>query len=328
MPYAHITPEQRVELGALLRAKVKKKHIAEQLGKHRTSVWRERKRNKSHALGSQTGYNAKAAQYVTKRRRIAANQRFRKIENNEELQRYIFRKLKVRWTPEEVAGTLRENFGFTVVCHQTIYRYIYDEQPDWIKYLRHKKNKYRRRHGTAERLKKLEESKKKRIDQRPAIVEARSRIGDWEGDTIVGKEKTKRILTYVDRKSGRLLAAKLDTGTAAEVRNKTKWLFERIPRHKRQTLTCDNGSEFAEYELMERDNEIDIYFAYPYHSWERGTNENTNGLLRQFFPKGTYFATITQKEIDRAVDLINARPRKRHHYLSPNDVFNECCALD
>jgi transposase, IS30 family len=328
MPYQHITAEQRSELGALLRAKVKNEDIADQLGKHRTSIWRERTRNKSSIPGSRTGYNAQAAQVTTKGRRIAANQRFRKIENNEELQQYILRKLKLRWTPEEISGTLAEDFGFTVVCHQTVYEYIYDEQPEWIKYLRHKKNKYRRRRGTPERLRKLEESKKKRIDTRPSVVEARSRIGDWEGDTIVGKEKTKRILTMVDRKSGKLLAAKLETGTAAEVREKTKHMFARILKDKKKTITYDNGSEFADHELIERDNKVDVYFAYPYHSWERGSNENTNGLIRQFFPKGTPFASITQRQLDRVVRLINTRPRKRHHYRTPDEVFNERCALD
>jgi len=328
MPYQHITASQRSELGALLRANLAQKDIALHLGKHRTSIWRERTRNKSALTGSRTGYNAQAAQYSTKQRRIAANQRFRKIENNEQLQKYILTKLKARWTPEEIAGTLKEDFGFTVLCHETIYQYIYQVEPEWQIYLRHKKNKYRRRRGTTERLRRLEESKKKRIDTRPSMVESRSRIGDWEGDTVVGKEKTKRILTYVERKSGLLLAAKLETATAVEVREKTRMLFKRVSKIKQHTITYDNGSEFAEHELMERDLGLDIYFAYPYHSWERGTNENTNGLLRQFFPKGTFFASVTQRQLDRVVRLINTRPRKRHRYATPLEVFNECCALD
>lgn len=325
MPYIHITPEQRTELGALLRAKVRQKDIARQLSKDRTSIWRERKRNQAD---TNTGYHAEEAKRKTKARRIAANQRFRKIEYSQELQAYIFRKLQLKWTPEEIAGTLKENFGFIILCHQTIYEYIYNHQPAWTRYLRHKKNKYRRRHGTAKRLQILEESKKPRIDARPAIVETRTRIGDWEGDTIVGKEKTKKILTYVDRRSGKLLAAKLETGTAAEVREKTRQLFCRVPKAKRHTLTYDNGSEFSAYEFIGKDNTLSVYFAHPYHSWERGTNENTNGLIRQFFPKGSPFATITQKELDRVVKLINTRPRKRHHYKTPDMVFNECCTLD
>ncbi len=325
MPYTHISGEQRSELGALLQAKLKQKDIAIQLSKHRTSIWRETRRNKAE---TKTGYHAEQARRETKQRRILANQRFRRLSNNEDLQNYIFRKLKLTWTPEEIAGTLKANFGFTVLCHQTIYEYIYNERPEWVRYLRHQKNKYRRRKGTAERLRKLEETKKKRIDTRPSIVETRTRIGDWEGDTILGKEKTKRILTYVDRKSGKLLAAKLETGTAKEVRKKTFQLFKKVSQIKKQTITFDNGSEFSDHELIERDNKLDVYFAYPYHSWERGTNENTNGLIRQFFPKGTPFVSITQKQLDRVVKLINTRPRKRHRYRTPEDVFKERCALD
>ncbi len=325
MPYTHINGEQRTELGALLQAKLAQKDIATQLGKHRTSIWRETRRNKAE---TKTGYHAEQARRETKQRRIVANQRFRKLSNNEDLQNYIFRKLKLTWTPEEITGTLQEHFGFTVLCTSTIYEYIYTERPEWTRYLRHQRCKYRRRRGTAERLRKLEETKKKRIDTRPSIVETRTRIGDWEGDTVVGKEKTKRILTYVDRKSGKLLAAKLETGTAAEVREKTGTLFRNVPQDKKQTITYDNGSEFSDHELIERDNKLSVYFAYPYHSWERGTNENTNGLLRQFFPKGSPFATITQKQLDRVVKLINTRPRKRHRYRTPDEVFNECCTLD
>lgn len=326
MSYTHITQEQRVELAALMRAKVSQKQIALQLGKDRTSLWRERKRNIDPE--TKRGYHAGKAQRATTARRTLANYRFRKIEHNPELEKYIQSKLKDAWTPEEIAGTLRENFGFTVLCHETIYQYIYATRPEWAVYLRHKKNKYRRRHGTKTRVKYREEGKKKRIDTRPHLIEERTRIGDFEGDTIVGKEKTKRILTLVDRKSGLLLASKLETGKAIEVREQTKRLLRGCTAKNLHTITLDNGTEFSEYELMERDNKVSIYFAYPYHSWERGTNENTNGLLRQFFPKGTPFATITQKEIDRVVNLINTRPRKRHQYRTPLEVWNECCTLD
>ena len=320
MPYHHITQDQRTELGALLQAHVSQKDIAKQLGKDRTSIWRERKRNQ---VDTKTGYHARLAHRQTVTRRINANQHFRKIEHMPDLQKHIHTKLKQTFSPEEIAGTLQENLGFTAVCHETIYQYIYHQKPEWKQYLRSQKGKYRRRCGTASRQKQREEGKKKRIDVRPKIVETRSRIGDWEGDTIVGKERTKRILTYVERKSGLLKAVKLETGTASEVREKTKQLFRNIPKDKLHTITYDNGTEFSDYELIERDTNATVYFAHPYHSWERGTNENTNGLLRQFFPKGSTFAGITSKQLNRAVYLINNRPRKRHHYKNPLEVFNE-----
>ena len=174
--------------------------------------------------------------------------------------------------------------------------------------------------GTRIREKQREKLKKRRIDTRPQIVEEKGRIGDWEGDTILGKDR-QYILTHVERKSGLILADKLDVVTAEETRKKTIMRFKRIPREKKKTITYDNGSTFSQHELTERNTGFTIYFAYPYHSWERGCNENANGLLRQFFPKKMAFATITQKEIQKAVRLLNHRPRKRLNYKTPYEVF-------
>jgi len=187
--------------------------------------------------------------------------------------------------------------------------------------LRCQKGKYRRRYGTRIRIEQQLEAKKKRITERPAEVETREIIGHWEGDTIVSADN-QHILTHVERKSGLLLGDKLKRGTAELTRIKTTERFKSIPKRKKLTMTYDNGSTFAEHELTEKKTGIVIYFAYPYHSWERGTNENCNGLLRQFFPKKSAFATITQEAIDEACGLINNRPRKRLGYLTPNEVFN------
>lgn len=189
--------------------------------------------------------------------------------------------------------------------------------------MRCQKDKYRRRYGTRIREKQREEMKKKRIGKRPEIVETKTRIGDWEGDTIVGKEKTIHILTHVDRKSGYGLADKLNRGTALLTKLKTIERFNRLPRNKKHTITYDNGTTFSEHELTEKKTGIDIYFANPYHSWERGCNENFIGLLRQFFPKKCSFAKITDEEIENAVRLINNRPRKRLNYKTPTEVFRQ-----
>jgi IS30 family transposase len=319
MSYTHITEDDRVELGALLRAKTKKQDIATLLGKHRSSIWRERKRNMF--LNSSTHYHARVARIQTTVRRLAANQRFRKIEQDHRLRRYIHRKLKRTWTPEQIAGALEDKHKRTIVCQQTIYTYIYETKPQWVQYLRRKKDSTRRKHGTIQRAKHRELGKKKWIEQRPSVVETRSRIGDWEGDTVWGKERNLKILTYVERRSGLLRASLLKLNTANEVRLKTKKIFSKFKRNNRQTVTYDNGLEFSDYEWIEKDTGLQTYFANPYHSWERGTNENTNGLLRQFFPKGSSFATVTQKQVDRAVWMINTRPRKRHHYKTPIEVF-------
>jgi len=326
MSKEHFTAEQRNELSALLRVGVRQKDIAEILNKDRTAIYREVKRN-SDADGS---YHARIAKEKTKQRRIVANQRFKRIEHDKTLEKYIIKKLtKKLWSPEQIAGRLKKkNNNQTVVCHETIYQFIYDLRPDLKKHLRCQKGKYRRKRGTKMREKRREETKKKRIDKRPEIVEKRARIGDWEGDTIVGKGRKQVILTHVERKSGYLLGDKLNQKLAVDVKRKTIENFRLIPKAKKHTITYDNGTEFSDHELIEQDTDITIYFAYPYHSWERGTNENTNGLLRQFFPKKTSFANVTQEDVDKAVRLINHRPRKRLGYLTPYEVFHECCTLN
>lgn len=325
MSYKHFSRDERLSLATLKRAGFSQKEIARQLNRHPSTISRELSRG---AMQNKTSYHTNVAEQRKKIKRIKANQRFRRIENNEQLIRYVADKLKLYWSPEQISGRLELEFGFSILCHETIYQYIYKQQPELKKYLRCRKGRYRRRAGTQGRLKGLEEGKKQRIDQRPMIVEQRMRLGDWEGDTILGKEKTIKILTHVERKSGLLLADKLDIATAEAVKLKTIKRFKSISKDKKHTITYDNGSEFAQHELTGRHAQLEIYFAYPYHSWERGTNENCNGLLRQFFPKGSYFATITQRQIEAVIELINHRPRKRHGYLTPTEIFAGNCALD
>lgn len=325
MPYKHFSRDERVQLAGLLNAGLDQKTIAKQLNRDPSTVSRELSRG---AVNNVSRYYVIAAEQRKTAKRLKANQHFKKIENNQQLIRYVTDKLKLYWSPEQISGRLELEFGFSILCHETIYQYVYKQRPELKKYLRSRKGKYRRRAGTQSRLKRLEESKKQRIDQRPMIVEQRMRLGDWEGDTVLGKEKTIKILTHVERKSGLLLADKLDMATAEVVKLKTIKRFNTIAKDKKHTITYDNGSEFSEHELIGRYTGLDIYFAYPYHSWERGTNENCNGLLRQFFPKGSYFATITQRQVEAATELINHRPRKRHGYLTPTEIFAGNCALD
>lgn len=327
MPYKHFTTDKRNELAALLRAKVKKKNIAKQLGRHRTTIWRERKRG----TGLNGKYYVRKSRRLAREKRVKANARFRKIENDKYLRRYIIKKLKKYWSPEQISGRWNDNHKRKYIGKDTIYKFIYEKRKDMVRYLRCQKGKYRRRYGTRIREKQREALKKKRIDVRPEIVEQKQRIGDWEGDTIIGKDRKPAILTHIERKSGYLLADKLERATAEITKQKTIKRFKKIPKDKRQTMTYDNGSEFSEYELTERKTGLTIYFANPYHSWERGCNENVNGLLRQFFPKKTIFATITQKDIQKAVRLLNNRPRKRLNYLTPYEAFNQkskCCTLE
>jgi len=325
MPYHHITLDERKKIEVLLEAGHSQEEVAEKLGRPASAVSRELSRN---SVGEDRPYSAREAEKRRKILRSEANKKFRKITTGSDLETKIISGLKKYWSPEQVAGRLKtENKRKPVVCHETIYQFVYKEHPELTKFFRCRKGKYRRRYGTNIRTKRREEAKKIRIDKRPAIVETRKRLGDYEGDTIVGKEKTEHILTHAERKSGYLLADKVSCATAENVRKITTKRFMKLPKKKRHTITYDNGVQFAEHETLARDLFMDVYFAFPYHSWERGTNENTNGLLRQFFPKGSLFAGVTQQAIDRAVKLINERPRKRLGYLTPHEVFNNSCSL-
>lgn len=316
MAYQHITTDQRHKIQSYLEIGMNRKDIAACLGKDKSAISRELKNN-SYPDGR---YVAEHADKLCRLRRKNGKRQTRKLVRDKKLRRAVLRLLKKKKSPEQIAGR-RERLKKDYVVHQTIYSYIYKERPDLGKYLRRKRNRYRRRHGTKEREKTREEAKKRRIDSRPAIVGLRTEMGHWEGDTIRGKEKTTAIATHVERVSGYAIADKLDHATAELLKEKTIKSFKRIPKERKKTETLDNGIEFTEYELMEKGTGMAVYFAYPYHSWERGTNENFNGLLREYFPKGTPFAKITQTDVNRAIRELNHRPRKRLNYLTPYEVF-------
>lgn len=314
MSHKHITPIQRNELSVLIQARVKQKDIAKILSKDRSTIFRERKRN-SKENGK---YHARIAKRLTKERRVRANQRFRKIENNVLLRKKIVAMLQKYWSPEEISGKLKGKIG-----KDSIYSFIYDKRSDLVKYLRCTKGKFRRKRGTGLRIKERKKIEDKRnISNRPLVVETRERLGDWEGDTVVSiGNKGSALLTINERKSGYVLISKINGRKSELVLEETKKRFEKIPKDKKRTVTYDNGSEFAEYEMIEKETGMNVFFANPYHSWERGSNENTNGLIRQFFPKKTNFDNVSEKEIKKVERLLNNRPRKRLNYLTPKEVF-------
>ena len=316
MTHAHLTKEQRFKIQSWLEIDLNQTEIARRLGKNRSSISRERTKN-SYADGS---YHGGHADKCSRERRKDGRRQIKKLVKNRKLRRAVIDRLKKRDSPEQVHGR-RKRLRQETVCHETIYQYLYTERKDLIPLFRQKKGKYRRRHGTTAREKAREQAKKTWITERPSYINDRSEIGHWEGDTVRGKEKTAAIGTHVERKSGYGLADKLNPATAEAMKEKTIKRFLTIPKEKRLSETDDNGTEFAEHELTGRILGMKIYFALPYHSWERGTNENWNGLLRQFFPKGIPFATVTQADVNRAVKNLNHRPRKRLNYLTPYEVF-------
>ena len=314
--YRHFTQEDRNMLSALKQRGLTQKEIAREIGKSQSSISRELSRNKK----GKNSYHARYAKRETRKRRKTASQKRKRIENDLWLRRYIVRKMKRYWSPEQIAGRARKDHD-VVVCHETIYQYIYHQRSNLKKYLRCKKGRYRRRYGTKIREKQREKAKKTRIDKRPEIIDKRERIGDFEGDTVVGARGTGSLITHVDRKSCYTLIDYVAFATAEAITEKTTVRLKKIPRQKRHTITYDNGTEFSGHEMIARKTHTQIYFAYPYHSWERGTNENTNGLIRQFFPKKSSFTNINQTDTRRVERLLNTRPRKKLGYLTPHEVF-------
>ena len=318
--YTQFSKERRIELAVLLKAGIPPRECSRQLGMDKSSVTREMQRNRC----ADGVYRGAIAHRRFMQRRMDAKEPSRKIAQDTTLQTYIRTRLQQRDSPEQIAGRIRRHASHASVSHETIYQWIFHDAPETKQYLRRisKKGKYRRKRGTKQREKRREEAKIRRIDTRPAIVEERGRIGDWEGDTIVGKEKTKRLLTNVERKSGYGLINKLNTVSAEIVQTVLTKRFRGIPRDKRLTYTYDNGTELGKEDGdLETRIKMDVYRAYPYHSWERGSNENFNGLVRDFFPKGMDFGTISERDVQRVEHNLNHRPRKRLGYLTPHEVF-------
>lgn len=227
--------------------------------------------------------------------------------------------LREQLSPEQIVGRLK-HIGKKAMSYETIYRWIQKNKAEggelW-KHLRCSRKLKRKRYGRYDSRGRL--AGKKMITERPPIVEERSRTGDWEIDTVHGCDKAS-LVTIVDRKSGVVRIGKIDRATALLTQKQTIRLLSK-EKERLKTITADNGSEFHCYKKIEEHLGVPVFFATPHHAWERGTNENTNGLIRQYFPKGTSLASITQQDCNRIADKLNNRPRKRHGYRTPNEVY-------
>lgn len=298
--YKHIKRDDRVCIALMLRQKHTYANIAKELGFHRTAISREVKRNSDKEI-----YKVCFADKQAKAKRKLSKIEKRIIDNDLILKKKVHDHLKKDWSPQQFAGV------FEVISHMTIYRHV-DRFPEMKQYLR-RQGKQRRKYGTKANLSRYQANKRS-IHDRPKYDHTK---GHWEGDTIVGKERKLRIVTYVDRMSG-FLVADLTTAKADDIHSLVKKQF----RSKIcKTITYDNGSEFALHKMIEKDTKALVCFADSGKPQQRGANENTNGLLRQYFPKGSSFATITNKDVQRAVHKLNSRPRKRLNYLTPQQVF-------
>jgi transposase, IS30 family len=311
---SHLTfAERRI----LYRSKKKGKsntEIAELMGRDRSTLYRELKRNRG-----QRGYRPKQAQRLADERRLASR-RPHKMDNPE-VHQYVQDGLEKYWAPDQIAGRVRRDFPRAPalwLSRQAIYDWINEHRPEWQMLLR-------RGGRPPEKRGKLTDCV--RIDGRPDVINQRRRYGDWEGDTIVGKGRHSALVTLVERKSGYARIGRVDSMKSDMTIRMAKRRMEDLPPGLRRSMTFDNGKEFAEHQKLTRGLGLEVYFADPYVSWQRGTNENTNGLLRQYFPKRTDFTQVSHREVARVEQLLNERPRRRLGYRTPAEILASrlCC---
>jgi len=308
----HLNQHERGVLYRLHKAGKTNQEIAKLMARDPSTVGRELKRNSGGR-----GYRPQQAQRLAQERRLRCRRR-EKLQDSQLLQ-VLKDGLEKRWSPDQIASTLRKKHPHEpnlCISHEAIYQWI-ARQPDhkrWRACLR----LTGRRRGPDNRGK---IPRTVSIQGRPKIVDHRQRVGDWEGDTIVGKGRRSAVFTAVDRKTGFLQMIKVENLQAGTLRKRAKQKLGKLPERMRKTMTLDNGKEFGEHELLAEQLGLSVYFADPYSAWQRGTNENTNGLVRQFFPKGTNFTRVSDDEIARVEQLINERPRRRHGYQSPSQLI-------
>lgn len=310
--YTQLTRGKRYQIRALLKAGFSQSEMAPLLKVHKSTISREIRRNTGDK-----GYRPRQAHEKALERRYAAAKRIKMTPQMIELiEHYIAQD----FSPEQVSGYLDREHKIKI-SYETIYKHIWSDKRKGgtlYKHLRHSNRKNRKRYGTKERRGRL--AGQISIDLRPAVVDAKARLGDWELDTMTGKKATGYLVTLVERKSKLTLIKRIPDRQSDQV---AKAVIKLLRPYKDNvlTITADNGREFARHTKISRSLKADFYFAHPYHAWERGLNENTNGLLRQYFPKNSDFRKIDDHSIDHAMGRLNNRPRKTLGFATPNDVF-------
>jgi IS30 family transposase len=316
MSYSHLSIDQRNYLYQLQQEQeLSQREIAKLIGCSQSTICRELKRNKTE----QGWYLPDTAQILAETKRRESKTTFNNI--TELTVNEIKARLKKYHSPEQIAGRLKME-GKEWVSHETIYQMIYQDYQglgEYQKYLRQGRKK-RKRRGRLKGKRGIIPNRVG-IEQRPAIAEEKKEIGHWESDTVIGGNHLGVLVTHVDKASKFLVAGLGKNKRSKQMNEVTERLFKEISQEKIKTFTCDNGKEFSGHVELSRVLLASFYFATPYHSWERGLNEHTNGLLRQFFPKGTNFKIVKPEEVQKAVELINNRPRKCLAYQTPFEVF-------
>lgn len=313
MSHTYFTIEERETIALSLAQGMNPSQISKILDRHRSSVGREITRNSIKGE-----YRVLTAQEIYNSRKTSCGCGAKDKLENEKIVEDIQKKLSNGWTPEQIAGRSKFN-GKECPSFSTIYRgikagiFIGTEKELLPRKGRRKPNGCKETRGSI--------PDRKNISERPSEAEKRNKVGHFESDTVVGSGKKGAIMTYVDRKSGYALVDLMPNRKASTFNQATIKAFEEIPCEHVKTFTSDNGKEFAGFKELERELDVECYFANPYHSWERGTNENFNGLLRRYFPKGTGFGKLTEEEVRNVAKALNNRPRKRLGWKTPHEVF-------
>jgi IS30 family transposase len=315
--YSQLTQEQRYQISALRKAGKFQNYIADIIGVHKSTISRELRRNH----GKQDYWPQQAHKRALNNRRQAKKY----VKFTAELATIITEKILLDWSPDQVSGYLKKE-NIAKISHERIYQFLLvDKKTGGALYthLRHSGKKRKKRYGSKDRRGQIKN--RISIDARPKVVDKKQRIGDWEGDTIIGKQQQKAIVTLVDRASKVVCIGRVATKHSDVVATIITDLLAPMQQVS-HTVTFDNGKEFAGHEKIAKSLDIDIYFAHPYSSWERGLNENTNGLIRQYIPKGSSFEDIPDERIKFIESRLNNRPRKSLGYLTPNEVYQQAMA--
>lgn len=319
MSYTHLSLAERHYIEIERKTGTSMKQMAKALGRSQSTLSREISRNTG-----QRGYRHKQAHGLAEQRH---KNKPKAVKLTEEVKQFIEGYLKQDWSPEQITGRL-EREGIIKLHHETIYRYVLADKKAGgrlYKHLRHQNKTYRKRYGSAHNRTGI--PNRVDIEQRPQEANERKRVGDWEADTIIGKNHKGAIITLDERKSKVRLAAPLQSKKAQHVKQAAIALLQPIKLFV-ETVTFDNGKEFSLHEAIAKTLGCDTYFARPYHSWERGQNENANGLLRQYFPKAMELVNVTMKQVFKAIDKLNSRPRKCLGFKTPYEVFEELTGVN
>jgi len=319
----YITASERDKIAVWKAAGVGVREMARRLGRNHSVVSRELKRNKTNGY-----YVAIAAQAKAKKRKHWAG--LRPPLKDDQLYAQIMRQLRQGWSPEIIAGRLkRKNGGKPVICHETIYRFIYEKANKSLKlwqYLARGRAKRRQWYGRKTRQEKI--PNRVSIHDRPKEIETRKVFGHWEGDSVIGRGHKQAIHTEVERLSRYFQAKLLKSFDSEATVEAQRTIFAQLPPSARKSATLDNGLEFVKHEQLTQTLGMRVFFADPYCSCQRGTNENINGLLRRYLPKGTSFKQLTQEELDDIVWEINHRPKKCLNWATPQEVFTNYVTVE